>query len=522
MIDHLRNPLVVAEPPLDEFTEEEVRAILLVAQKQARTPFDPAAFVKAMEETAPVLVRPRITDRALDLWRMLSVPEILEELWPNWNGRVGARGPDPGYLAKALLVLTASLGISAHFDDNYEALMQAEGAGFRAVFESVERAGAAATGRKAQPFAAKTYEKACQQIGLITDPLRNPGRLTTEHCLAVNDQLCRTLREIYPEFGVRLGLDTMLVKAWVKQEPRRSPEDERRIRKRAPNATPRLIAGRDGSPKRFARGYYLAALVDLATGVPVSWNLYPAGEGYNDVRTLRYLLSDTFERWEDHPVTHLVADRAWNGSECVGYCATHYGIHLITGQDAPSLERHRTELSPYESDSIAGFDGRGLVYCRTHGAVMMRAGHDFVTPEKRRRSGLKPGEAVHNGGFRLRFVCPIGGEGCETKPHLHMRRDWNALSFYPHTMDAGRPDLHAFRLAMNARRNQCESLFGALKIGHKLGLEGADRTHTATEATVETLFSLALLLRTALVVAHERIQRGEMPDVPPADLAARI
>jgi hypothetical protein len=54
-----------------------------------------------------------------------------------------------------------------------------------------------------------------------------------------------------------------------------------------------------------------------------------------------------------------------------------------------------------------------------------------------------------------------------------------------------------------------------------LGLGDAVRTHTDNEPTVETLISLALLFRTAFVVACERIDRGLIaPDPPPALLNA--
>lgn len=103
-----------------------------------------------------------------------------------------------------------------------------------------------------------------------------------------------------------------------------------------------------------------------------------------------------------------------------------------------------------------------------------------------------------------------------------MSTDWNGFPRYPHTIDAGWESKQAFRLAMYAHRNTCEAIFGALRGGHKLGLDGADRTHTANEATLETLLSLALLMRTATVTANERILRGELADTPPPDLAAKI
>jgi hypothetical protein len=40
----------------------------------------------------------------------------------------------------------------------------------------------------------------------------------------------------------------------------------------------------------------------------------------------------------------------------------------------------------------------------------------------------------------------------------------------------------------------------------------------ALEPVVETLFSLALLFRTALVVTHERVDRGDFEPEPPPGL----
>jgi hypothetical protein len=197
-----------------------------------------------------------------------------------------------------------------------------------------------------------------------------------------------------------------------------------------------------------------------------------------------------------------------------------FGIHLIAGRDEPSWNRAPTQLNEFESTKIQSFDGRGIGRCHQHGIPMRRAGAEFVGREQRAKRGMEPGEPANPREFRLRFECPA--EGCEGKPHLHMDRDWAALSAYPHTIDGGREDLHAFRLAMYARRNSCEALFASLKIGHKLGLDGADRTHTSNERTVETLLSLGLLMRSAFVVAHERIQQDPSQAEPPPDLAAEF
>ena len=97
-----------------------------------------------------------------------------------------------------------------------------------------------------------------------------------------------------------------------------------------------------------------------------------------------------------------------------------------------------------------------------------------------------------------------------------------ALAYHPHTLAVGKADLHAFRLAMFARRNACEALFSALQVGHKLGLDGAERTRTAKEPTVKALLSLAMMMRSARMLASQRMERGDFPPEPPPDLALKL
>lgn len=549
-VAHLRDRKNVPEPSLwelGEFSEEEIVAIFALAHKQAKDgEFDFEQFVKKMDATKPVLARPRGTDKALDLWRMLSQPEILERLWPRWKARTGKRGRHPGFFAKALLVVTAALGKSAHFDDNYEELSgnparrgvgdlprdpDARPTSLRVVFEWVERMAAAATGASPEPFADKSYEKALEQVTHLVDQKRNSGALTTEACVATNIDLLRWLSTTYPEVGKRLGIDGMLIKAYVKQVGKKeSPAEEQLIRgSRAPNASARFLKGKGRALGRFVRGWYLFVLTDLATGLPVVWGLWPAGDTNSEARALRFMLNDLFEQWPECPTTHIVADRAWDNKEAIRDCAVRFGIHLIVGRHHEDEERRDGEaaepsvkaLSRFDSPDISSFDRLGNAYCRHDGVAMRRKSADFLGPDRRRTLGLKPGEAAPDNAFRLRLECPVGDCPGAKKAQLHMHHDWAALSVYPHTADSAREDLHAERLALYARRNTCESLFGALKLGHKLGLDGADRTHTANERTVETLLSLALLLRTAFVTAHERIEQGA-PAQPPPDLAATL
>jgi hypothetical protein len=76
----------------------------------------------------------------------------------------------------------------------------------------------------------------------------------------------------------------------------------------------------------------------------------------------------------------------------------------------------------------------------------------------------------------------------------------------------------SFRHAQ-ARRNHCEALNGAIKLGRKLNLESADRTHTPFERTIDALLSLALMTKTAFALADQRNQHGLYPQLPPPPLA---
>src|SRR5207244_3469025 len=110
-------------------------------------------------------------------------------LWDRWKSRTAETGRDPGYFAKALLIVAAALGHSQHFNDNREHLLYGAGGGLRAVFEWIEASAAAVAGRRPQPFAHKSYQKALAQIGKLVDPLRNRSALRTDHFVATNIEL---------------------------------------------------------------------------------------------------------------------------------------------------------------------------------------------------------------------------------------------------------------------------------------------------------------------------------------------
>ena len=189
-----------------------------------------------------MIAKPRIDiDPLSDFWRRSPSGDLRG--MPPPELQAGRRGPDPGCMAKAVLLMTATLGKSAHFGDNYTSLVGLGGVGYRAVFDWLEQTGAAATGRKPHELGMKAYSKLCEQINLITDPIRNPGALTMDRCHTINRELWRWLQKRFPGFGKRVGLDGMLTKAWIQQFGC-SEADWARIALRAPNASEKAIYGR--------------------------------------------------------------------------------------------------------------------------------------------------------------------------------------------------------------------------------------------------------------------------------------
>jgi hypothetical protein len=333
--------------------------------------------------------------------------------------------------------------------------------------------------------------------------------------IGLNVRLVQQIHQLLGVTQTRLGLDGMVFKAWVEQVGTRSDDRERLIRKVAHNATPILLERRDGS-REFTRGYRLVALVDLPTGLPLVWVLWPGK--VDEARALPYLLNLLFDLWADIRVEAVVADAAWDESWAIEWCLVNYGIPLIAHRH-PSYLSVEHPLTEFESRGISKYRGDGTLYCRKHSVPLIRDGFEMAS---RIADGqlLEPGEPANPGGFRLRGRCPIDPD-CG-RPSLKMSQNFAALAPHPHSVEAGAADQHAFRLAMFARRNANESLHSAIQIGNKLGLADAARMRTAKEPTVETLLSIALTQRSALMLADQRVRAGRFPAGPPRDLAARL
>jgi hypothetical protein len=495
------------EPRFFGFAEEELAAIHRLARRKTDEAVDEREFVRQMAITRPVAAQPGVTDPAIDLWFALSQPEILEDFWPSLEPRTGTRGPYPGFSAKAFLFYLAWQGFSAHFDDNHR-LFRADLQSQR-VLRWVEESAAAATGARPRELRIATYAQTLRQMHALA------ASLSVHDCMKTNIALVQHVHRILGIETVRIGIDGMLWQAWVEQVGTRS-DREHEIRRIAWNATPIRIDKGDGFPE-FVRGYRFVALVDLVTGLPLVWTLWP---GFMDeARALAFLLPLLYAEWPAIHVREIVADSAWDERWAAEFCLRKYGVILVA-QRQPSRLAKMYPVDRIDSEGIACYRGDGTLFCRRCGAPLVRDGFR-LGPRERGGLPLRLGDASSAGEFRLRAHCPVCANAVGRRS-LAMKHHWAALSPYPHSLQAGQPGRHALRVALYARRNANEALHSAIQVGGKLGLRGAARQRTAKEPTVEAALSIRLLLRSAFMLADLRIQHGLLPAEPPPDLARTL
>jgi hypothetical protein len=486
-------------PDLREFSLEQRKYIEYMGGLLKRGPFDQTEYMKAFGETAQVAAMPEITNRTADLYAMLFQPELLDA-FADWTLPRGRRGGEANTIwAKALMSLLAtSSGTHVKSVD----LSLREQPRTQALFAHLEQEIASRSGQALRPFTPRAYETALDQIMLLSARASTDG--FARRLMQANIALVQSMSDLHPNAGIGeyLAIDGTDIAAWCQQNRDGSTA-------RTPKAGLKMIeygkGGKrditDGAPNvspiyaKIWKGYYLVVLVDIRTGLPLVWTLRNAR--YDEAQALKELLFLLFELWPDCPAQTLVGDGAWDERQWVEYCELNYGIHPIfrRGETRANAEHL---LSHKQSKLLAGYDGRGIVRCREHDAELTYRGGTYGD-----RSGLPKGEPSNSSDFRVRFDCE---HGCG-RPSLAVATDWTAFSYYPHHSN-GLAKRHALRLALEARRNICESVFSSLKTVSQLGLRGAARTRLTDYDTVHTLISLSFTLRSSLLVADQRAQAG--------------
>lgn len=511
---------------LSPFRLDERAYIEYMEPLRRRGPFDQTLFMKAFRETAPVVAMPRTSDLHFDTFAALCQPEMLEAL-ADWEAAAGERGfaANPAFTRGVLASLIFQTGSRV----KGTCMNLAQQPDMVELFWGVEELVAAYAGREPFPSAAREYSTVLDQIAALSFGAGQEDGIA-RRLMRASMQMVKALALLYPDAGIgQVGVvDGTDVAAWCPQNQDGSS--------RARNAGLKVITyGRNGKEtvdsdadvkpmaSKVWNGWYLVVLVELKTGLPLVWTLRNAK--WDEAAALKELLFLLKEIDPDWPLKTIVGDGAWDEAPQYKLCELDYGIHPVfrRGKGTARAEHllqqgrskwvARTDEKPYwhatmMSDSIAGYDGRGVVYCREHGAVLSYVGGTWGS-----RTGLQPGDEADPAGFRVRFE---GSCGCG-RPSLPVGIDWDAFPYYPHHTD-GMPDRYAMRLALGTRRNIVESLFSALKTTAHLGLRGAARTRLHDYDTVLTLISLAFGLRSSFLLAGERVQRGLFPDVVPDDV----
>lgn len=484
-------------PGLKGFSEGELKHILLETEKELGYPVDPDELEKALKATQPILTMPRFTSRLAALQTVFSVPEMVE-LWGRWRGPKGKRGPGSSYRAARATLALCATGVSPHLNLCRERL---EGQDMIDFFAELEDRAADVANRGRLSWLMLDYKSVVRNIKkLVRMPV--DGDDFSIAAMRQNIEFVKRIAEKHPNAGIgtRLALDGTSVPAWVRQLGKRSPDEEAVINKRHPEARSRAYGyGRSGkktlqpgekssaATSKHWRGYTLIPLVDIATTQALVWIVVPAN--INEHLVVEELLELLFALWPDAPVAELVGDSAYDVAATHELCEVKYGIHLIAVRK-PSLAVVTTDVTAKQSKSIESFNGRGVAICRQHQKQMKLYGHELG-----KRDGLKPGEASKEATFRTRWACP---DGCGN-PGLPMHLSWSGFSFYPHH-SKGSPSKHAMRVALQARRNVCETLFSSLKVGSKLCTSGSDRCRL-DKPSIEALVSLHFLFKMAQVVA---------------------
>lgn len=248
---------------------------------------------------------------------------------------------------------------------------------------------------------------------------------------------------------------------------------------------------------------------------------------WDEARAIKELFWRLYELWPDCPMEIIVGDSAWDEEWACEFTELLYGVHGIF-RLKPSSRAREYNLNGFDSEYMHRYTGEGLAFCRDHKAPLDIAGFQLgrrwtIDPDTGARIPLAPGDPSRRSDFRVRFRHGKNQPWNCGKPSLglaanrDLRGRFAIFPFYPHHM-FGFPDRHAFRLAMLARRNACETLNSSLKVGNKAGNQGAARIRLEDYERVRMLISIALTMKTAFALAEERTRAGEFPETPPPPL----
>ncbi len=211
------------------------------------------------------------------------------------------------------------------------------------------------------------------------------------------DELVEQLRELLPDFGQRLALDSKALPSFATHRPKRQEADGRRDTDADYGIKSYRGTHPDGRAwetiKRWF-GYKIHLLVDATYELPVAWTLTKAST--SDITEAPELLTQLKTR---HPLVLqaarlLTADRGYDGAAFLTACWDDHHIKPIIDIRHRWKDGEDTPLLPGQTNVT--YDYRGIIYC-----------HDPVSDVTRTMS---------NGGFEkdrqtLKKRCPAGTAG---------------------------------------------------------------------------------------------------------------
>jgi hypothetical protein len=505
-------------------------------------------YEKAMRATTPLLSVPQMDDPVNDLRLAFGLPQM-QQLWTEWNAprTKGTRGPAADFeSAKATLTVLAMTGMSAHVDDAYQRLRDSED--LRVMFASLGRIAQQRAVPSLPGLGAKPAALNLRAYNTVTTHFPRIAVVGSTAAVAARIAMLRELRDLVPG-GQRIGQTLMIdgsdCPAWVRQKgAARGSDYDNELRGRCPQAGYRMYkrnsqgtkvdveAGDDARSLMASakikdwRGYYLMAIGDQATGLPLITLLVDAS--INEYDAVPMLLDQLYRVWPDCPAERIVGDSNFDIDWLCELCERGYGLHPIFRARNNSAYKH-VSTQWTRDGSIDAVTKDGQLICATHNKPM---GFKSMVTAKRTSTdadgnevALPAGSETDAGDFRVHCTCPEGHNAS-----FKAAFDWRRLTFYPHYR-AGRPERYAERHAYLDRLSGQESFFNRIKTAYKLATRGTDRTRITDMATVGAMIDLACTNMVALALVDQRHRHGRELHlaVPPSkapraddDLAHRV
>ena len=177
------------------------------------------------------------------------------------------------------------------------------------------------------------------------------------------DDLVDRIRDLLPDFGRRLAIDSKAIESRARRRPSKTQEDGRRDLDA--DWGRKTYAGVDASGKAWTKivtwfGYKLHLIVDADTELPVAWRVTEASA--SDITVGREMIEELAETREDIVETceELTADKGYDDTKLIRSLWDDHDIRPVIDIRNMWKDRQYRKLSRWET---VEYDYRGAVYC---------------------------------------------------------------------------------------------------------------------------------------------------------------